>query len=346
MTELKKVKPDTKHGKHGPLELLDVVERDELFRLLTKVVDLQKDGTLDKLLAVLEIMQKDQTIDKLYYKVSDLSEKGTVKKLLEGNLLDRTLESLVKMLQEGTLQKLLDLVIDLQKRGILDELLNYAPKLIVLLDKIFEMEKKGILKLEDINKMLDKAVALIQSGALDTLMDLLELAPALINIINSESVRELLAQNVPKLLALLEKLVELNKQGVLNTEAIGKILENSLQLIANGTFDKLIDLLTMLSALLDALNDDMIKSLGEKINKILELIGKLDELTKQGFLDEKAIDRLLEKLLQLIANGTVDKLVDLLTMLSALLDALNDDMIKSLGEKINKILELTEPSKL
>jgi len=346
MTEIKKVKPDTKHGKHGVLELLDVVQRDELFRLLTKVVDLQKNGTLDKLLALLEIMQKDQTIDKLYYKVSDLSERGTVKKLLEGNLLDRTLEYLVKMLQEGTLQKLLDLVIDLQKRGILDELLNYAPKLIVLLDKIFEMEKKGIIKLEDINKLLDKTGELIQSGALDTLMDLLELAPALINIINSESVRELLAQNVPKLLALLERFVELNKQGVLDAEAIGKILEKLLQLIANGTVDKLIDLLTMLSALLDALNDDMIKSLGEKINKILELIGKLDELTRQGFLDEKAIDRLLEKLLQLIANGTVDKLIDLLTMLSALLDALNDDMIKSLGEKINKILELTEPSKL
>ncbi len=271
MAETKKVKPDTKHGKHGVLELLDVVQRDELFRLLTKVVDLQKDGTLDKLLAVLEIMQKDQTVDKLYYKVSDLSEKGTVKKLLEGNLLDRTLESLVKMLQEGTLQKLLDLVIDLQKRGILDELLNYAPKLIVLLDKIFEMEKKGIIKLEDINKLFDKAGELIQSGAVDTLMDLLELAPVLINIINSESVRELLAQNVPKLLALLEKLVELNKQGLLDMDTIGNITEKLLQLIANGTVDKLIDLLTMLSALLDALNDDMIKSLAEKINRILEL---------------------------------------------------------------------------
>jgi len=257
---------------HSVLELLDLVKRDELVRLIKKVIDLQKDGTLDKLLSVVEILDKDKTVDKLYFKVNDLSKKGTLTKLLEGNVLDRQLDSLIKLLQDGSLMKLLDLVMDLQKKGLIDELMNYVPKIMVILEKIIDLEKKGVIKIDDINKLIDKFGEMISSGALDTLMDMIDIVPIALSAINSEPVRKLLVNNIPKVLELLQKVAELDQKGLLDSNKIGSLVEKLAQLISDGTVDKLLEVLVLLSALLDALNDEMIKSVAEKLGKVLELV--------------------------------------------------------------------------
>lgn len=257
---------------HSVLELMDLVKRDELVRLIKEVINLQQDGTLDKLLSVLETLSKDKTIDKLYYKVNDISKKGTLQKLLEGNVLDRLLDTLMKMLQDGSLMKLLDMVNQLQQKGLLDELMNYVPKLMIILDKFVEMEKKGIIKLEDINKLIEKIGDIISSGALDTLMDLIDIVPVALGALNSEPVRKMLTENLPKIMELLQKIAEMNQKGLLDINKIGGIIEKLGQLIADGTVDKLFEVLVLLSALLDALNDEMIKSVAEKLGKLLELV--------------------------------------------------------------------------
>jgi uncharacterized protein YjgD (DUF1641 family) len=348
---------------HSVLELLDLVKRDELVRLIKKVIDLQKDGTLDKLLSVVEILDKDKTVDKLYFKVNDLSKKGTLTKLLEGNVLDRQLDSLIKLLQDGSLMKLLDLVMDLQKKGLIDELMNYVPKIMVILEKIIDLEKKGVIKIDDINKLIDKLGEMISSGALDTLMDMIDIVPIALSAINSEPVRKLLVNNIPKVLELLQKVAELNQKGLLDSNKIGSLVEKLAQLISDGTVDKLIDkfgemissgaldtlmdMIDIVPIALSAINSEPVrKLLVNNIPKVLELLQKVAELNQKGLLDSNKIGSLVEKLAQLISDGTVDKLLEVLVFLSALLDALNDEMIKSVAEKLGKVLELVEPSKL
>ncbi|MGC8700378.1 MAG: hypothetical protein ACP5R3_02000 [Thermoplasmata archaeon] len=257
---------------HSLLELMDLVKRDELVRLIKKVIDLQQNGSLDKLLAIIETLSKDKTVDKLYYKVNDISKKGTLTKLLEGNTLDKQLDAIIKMLQDGSLMKMLDLLMDIQKKGLIDELMNYVPKLMVLLEKIIDLEKKGVIKWEDINKLIDKIADLISSGTLDTLMDMIDIVPVALGALNSEPVRKLLTSNLPKLLELVQKLAEMNEKSMLNFEKLGNLMEKLFQLINDGTVDKLLEVLVLLSALLDALNDEMIKSVAEKLGKVLELI--------------------------------------------------------------------------
>ncbi len=187
---------------HSLLELMPLIKRDELVRLIKEVIELQKNGTLDKLLDILDKMSKKGVIDNLYLKVNDLCEKNTLKKLLEGNVLDKQIEAIIGLITDGSLMKLLDLVIEMQKKGLIDELVNYLPKMMILLEKFMELEKKGLI-------------------------------------------------NYDKIISITEKLM---------------------QLINDGTIDKLLELLVMLSAMLDAFNDEMIKSIGEKAGKLLELL--------------------------------------------------------------------------
>ncbi|MGC8993079.1 MAG: hypothetical protein ACP5JE_05960, partial [Thermoplasmata archaeon] len=128
---------------HSLLELMPLIKRDELVRLLKEVIELQKNGTLDKLLDILDKMSKKGVIDNLYLKVNDLCEKNTLKKLLEGNVLDKQMEAIIGLITDGSLMKLLDMVIEMQKKGLIDDLVNYLPKMMILLEKFMELEKKG-----------------------------------------------------------------------------------------------------------------------------------------------------------------------------------------------------------
>ncbi|MEM3482228.1 MAG: hypothetical protein QW246_04340 [Thermoplasmata archaeon] len=267
---------------HSVLELLDLVKRDELVRLIKKVIELQKEGNLDKLLGVLEILSKDKTIEKLYFKVQDISEKGTISKMLEGNLLDRQLDSLLKLLQEGSLIKLIDIFLDLQKRGILDQLIDLISKSTVIIDKLLELQKQGYIDLNSITRLLEKLMVLIKEGTFEKLLTLLspqviEILSALVDLLNSEEYKEYVLELGSRLFVIVDKIIELDRKGMLDVTKISALLEKTIYLLNNGTFEKLIDLVTMLSALLDALNDEMIKSLAQKANKALELLepGKL-----------------------------------------------------------------------
>lgn len=267
---------------HSLLELMDLVKRDELVRVINKVIELQKDGTIDKLLGILEIMSKDKSAEKLYFKVQDMSEKGTLQKLLEGNLLDRTLDSLLKLLQDGSVFKLLDIVLDLQKKGILDQLVDLLSKSTVLLDRLFELQKQGYVDLSSISRLLEKLLVMMKEGTLEKLLSLLspqliELASALVDLLNSEEYKGYVLEMGSRLFILVDKIIELDRKGMLDITKISSIIEKVIYMLNNGTFDKLIDLLTMLSALLDALNDEMVKSIAQKANKALEIIepGKL-----------------------------------------------------------------------
>ncbi|MFP3255621.1 MAG: hypothetical protein RXP30_04245 [Thermoplasmata archaeon] len=267
---------------HSLLELMDLVKRDELVRVINKVIELQKDGTIDKLLGILEIMSKDKSAEKLYFKVQDMSEKGTLQKLLEGNLLDRTLDSLLKLLQDGSVFKLLDIVLDLQKKGILDQLVDLLSKSTVLLDRLFELQKQGYVDLSSISRLLEKLLVMMKEGTLEKLLSLLspqliELASALVDLLNSEEYKGYVLEMGSRLFILVDKIIELDRKGMLDITKISSIIEKVIYMFNNGTFDKLIDLLTMLSALLDALNDEMVKSIAQKANKALEIIepGKL-----------------------------------------------------------------------
>jgi len=267
---------------HSLLELMNIVKKDELVRVINKIIELQKDGTIDKLLAVLEIMSKDKTVERLYFKVQDLSEKGTLSKMLEGNLLDRQLDAILKLLQDGSLLKLLDIVLDLQKRGILEQLVDLLSKSTVLIDRLFELQKQGYIDINAISKLLEKLMIMVKEGTFEKLLSLLspqliELASALVDLLNSEEYKEYVLEVVSKLFILIDKVIELDRRGMLDISKISSIIEKVIYMMNNGTFDKLIDLLTMLSALLDALNDEMIKSIAQKANKALELIepGKL-----------------------------------------------------------------------
>lgn len=267
---------------HSLLELMNIVKKDELVRVINKIIELQKDGTIDKLLAVLEIMSKDKTVERLYFKVQDLSEKGTLSKMLEGNLLDRQLDAILKLLQDGSLLKLLDIVLDLQKRGILEQLVDLLSKSTVLIDRLFELQKQGYIDINAISKLLEKLMIMVKEGTFEKLLSLLspqliELASALVDLLNSEEYKEYVLEVGSKLFILIDKVIELDRRGMLDISKISSIIEKVIYMMNNGTFDKLIDLLTMLSALLDALNDEMIKSIAQKANKALELIepGKL-----------------------------------------------------------------------
>lgn len=214
MTNTKKT---TKSSKHSMFEVLGLVESDELVRVIRKVIELQENGTLDKLLDILSLFSKDEkTVDRIYTKVIDLSKKGTVYKILEGNLLDRQLDALLNLMKDDSLIKLIDLFEDLQKKGL--------PELI---DFIADLQKKGVLT----------------------------------NLI----------QIAPKLTVLLSKVGDLEKQGLLNLDKLTGLIEKILIMTNDGTIDKLLELVVMLSAMLDAFNEEMIKGLASKVNKILEL---------------------------------------------------------------------------
>ncbi|MGC9138208.1 MAG: hypothetical protein ACP5G5_04290 [Thermoplasmata archaeon] len=267
---------------HSLLELMDLVKRDELVRVINKVIELQKDGTIDKLLAVLEILSKDKTVERLYFKVQDLSEKGTLSKMLEGNLLDRQLDALLKLLQDGSLLKLIDIVLDLQKKGILDQLVDLLSKSTVLLDRLMELQKQGYIDINSISRLLEKLLVMMKEGTFEKLLSLLspqliELASALVDLLNSEEYKEYVLELGSKLFILVDKIIELDRRGMLDISKISSLFEKFVYMLNNGTFDKLIDLLTMLSALLDALNDEMVKSIAQKANKALEMLepGKL-----------------------------------------------------------------------
>ncbi|MEM3198321.1 MAG: hypothetical protein QXJ85_02180, partial [Thermoplasmata archaeon] len=231
---------------------------------------------------VLEILSKDKTIEKLYFKVQDISEKGTLSKMLEGNLLDRQLDSLLKLLQEGSLIKLIDIFLDLQKRGILDQLIDLISKSTVIIDKLLELQKQGYIDLNSITRLLEKLMVLIKEGTFEKLLTLLspqviEILSALVDLLNSEEYKEYVLELGSRLFVIVDKIIELDRKGMLDVTKISALLEKTIYLLNNGTFEKLIDLVTMLSALLDALNDEMIKSLAQKANKALELLepGKL-----------------------------------------------------------------------
>jgi uncharacterized protein YjgD (DUF1641 family) len=210
-------KKTTSAKKHSMLELLGIVESDELVRLLKKVVELQETGTLDKLLDLLNIFTKDsKTLDRVYYKAMDLSKKGTVYKILEGNIIDRQLDAILNLMKDGSLIKLIDLFEDMQKKGL--------PELI---DLIADLQKKGVL----------------------------------VQLINM----------APKLTLLLSKMGDLEKQGMLNIEKLTGLIEKVSVMLNDGTIDKLLELVVMLAAMLDAFNEDMIKGVASKVNKILEL---------------------------------------------------------------------------
>jgi len=210
-------KKTTSAKKHSMLELLGIVESDELVRLLKKVVELQETGTLDKLLDLLNIFTKDsKTLDRVYYKAMDLSKKGTVYKILEGNIIDRQLDAILNLMKDGSLIKLIDLFEDMQKKGL--------PELI---DLIADLQKKGVL----------------------------------VQLINM----------APKLTLLLSKMGDLEKQGMLNIEKLTGLIEKVSVMLNDGTIDKLLELAVMLAAMLDAFNEDMIKGVASKVNKILEL---------------------------------------------------------------------------
>ncbi|HEU13031.1 MAG: hypothetical protein ACP5SF_04510 [Thermoplasmata archaeon] len=267
---------------HSLLELMDLVKRDELVRLINKVIELQKDGTLDKLLGILDILSRDKTVERLYFKVQDLSEKKTISKLLEGNLLDRQLEALLKLLQDGSLLKLIDILLDLQKKGILDQLVDLLSKSTVLLDRIFELQKQGYLDLNSISRLLEKLMVMVKEGTFEKLLGLLspqliEILSAVLDLLNSEEYKEYILELGSRLFILVDKLIELDRRGMLDIAKISSLLEKAIYMLNNGTFDKLIDLLTMLSALLDALNEEMVKSIAQKANKALEMLepGKL-----------------------------------------------------------------------
>ncbi|MEM1974199.1 MAG: hypothetical protein QXN68_05370, partial [Thermoplasmata archaeon] len=245
-------------------------------------IELQKEGNLDKLLGILEILSKDKTIEKLYFKVQDISEKGTLSKMLEGNLLDRQLDSLLKLLQEGSLIKLIDIFLDLQKRGILDQLIDLISKSTVIIDKLLELQKQGYIDLNSITRLLEKLMVLIKEGTFEKLLTLLspqviEILSALVDLLNSEEYKEYVLELGSRLFVIVDKIIELDRKGMLDVTKISALLEKTIYLLNNGTFEKLIDLVTMLSALLDALNDEMIKSIAQKANKALELLepGKL-----------------------------------------------------------------------
>lgn len=210
-------KKTTSAKKHSMLELLGIVESDELVRLLKKVVELQETGTLDKLLDLLNLFTKDsKTLDRVYYKAMDLSKKGTVYKILEGNIIDRQLDAILNLMKDGSLIKLIDLFEDMQKKGL--------PELI---DLIADLQKKGVL----------------------------------VQLINM----------APKLTLLLSKMGDLEKQGMLNIEKLTGLIEKVSVMLNDGTIDKLLELAVMLAAMLDAFNEDMIKGVASKVNKILEL---------------------------------------------------------------------------
>jgi uncharacterized protein YjgD (DUF1641 family) len=210
-------KKTTSAKKHSMLELLGIVESDELVRLLKKVVELQETGTLDKLLDLLNLFTKDsKTLDRVYYKAMDLSKKGTVYKILEGNIIDRQLDAILNLMKDGSLIKLIDLFEDMQKKGL--------PELI---DLIADLQKKGVL----------------------------------VQLINM----------APKLTLLLSKMGDLEKQGMLNIEKLTGLIEKVSVMLNDGTIDKLLELVVMLAAMLDAFNEDMIKGVASKVNKILEL---------------------------------------------------------------------------
>ncbi len=214
MTNTKKT---TKSTKHSMFEVLGLVESDELVRVIRKVIELQENGTLDKLLDILSLFSKDEkTVDRIYTKIIDISKKGTVYKILEGNVLDRQLDALLNLMKDDSLIKLIDLFEDLQKKGL--------PELI---DFIADLQKKGVLT----------------------------------NLI----------QIAPKLTVLLSKVGDLEKQGLLNLDKLTGLIEKILMMMNDGTIDKLLELVVMLSAMLDAFNEEMIKGLASKVNKILEL---------------------------------------------------------------------------
>ncbi|MGC9074106.1 MAG: hypothetical protein ACP5H0_08130, partial [Caldisericum sp.] len=106
---------------------------------------------------------------------------------------------------------------------------------------------------------------------------LIELASALVDLLNSEEYKEYVLELGSKLFILVDKIIELDRRGMLDISKISSLVEKFVYMLNNGTFDKLIDLLTMLSALLDALNDEMVKSIAQKANKALEMLepGKL-----------------------------------------------------------------------
>lgn len=267
---------------HSLLELMDLVKRDELVRVINKVIELQKDGTIDKLLAILEILSKDKTVEKIYFKVQDLSEKGTISKMLEGNVLDRQLDAILKLLQDGSILKLLDIVLDLQKKGILDQMVDLLSKSSVLIDRLFELQKQGYLDLNAISRLIERLLVMMKEGTFEKLLSLLspqliELASAIVDLLSSEEYKEYVLEVGSKFFILIDKIIELDRKGMLDISKISGIIEKVVYMMNNGTFDKLIDLLTVLSALLDALNDEMVKSIAQKANKALELLepGKL-----------------------------------------------------------------------
>ncbi|MEM0160860.1 MAG: hypothetical protein QXV94_02735 [Thermoplasmata archaeon] len=210
-------KKTTKSTKHSMFEVLGLVESDELVRVIRKVIEIQENGTLDKLLDLLTLFSKDEkTVDRIYTKVIDLSKKGTVYKILEGNVIDRQLDAILNLMKDGSLIKLIDLFEDMQKKGL--------PELI---DLIADLQKKGVLAQ--------------------------------------------LIQIAPKLTVLLTKMGDLEKQGLLNIDKITNLIEKISAMLNDGTIDKLLELLVMLAAMLDAFNEDMIKGMASKVNKILEL---------------------------------------------------------------------------
>mgnify|MGYP001626189482 CR=1 FL=1 len=254
---------------HSLLELMDLVKRDELVRLIKKVIDLQQNGSLDKLMIILENLFKEETMDKAYHHANQIS---ILIKLLETDTVDKLIGTIIRLIQDGSLSKVLDLLSTFQKKGIFDELLNYVPKLMTIIEKFVDLEKKGVIKWDDINKLIDKFSELISNGTLDTLMDMLDIVPIALGALNSEPVKNLLKSNLPKLVELIQKIAEMNENGSLNIEKVSPILDKLIQMVNDGTVDKLIEVLVLLSALLDALNDEMIKSLAEKLGKVLDIM--------------------------------------------------------------------------
>ncbi|MGC9176666.1 MAG: hypothetical protein ACP5F1_06280 [Thermoplasmata archaeon] len=254
---------------HSLLELMDLVKRDELVRLIKKVIDLQQNGSLDKLMIILENLFKEETMDKAYHHANQIS---ILIKLLETDTADKLIGTIIRLIQDGSLSKVLDLLSTFQKKGIFDELLNYVPKLMTIIEKFVDIEKKGVIKWDDINKLIDKFSELISNGTLDTLMDMLDIVPIALGALNSEPVKNLLKSNLPKFVELIQKIAEMNENGSLNIEKVSSIFGKLIQMVNDGTVDKLIEVLVLLSALLDALNDEMIKSLAEKLGKVLEIM--------------------------------------------------------------------------
>ncbi|MGC8497054.1 MAG: hypothetical protein ACP5NL_03545 [Thermoplasmata archaeon] len=205
------------------------------------------------------------------------------------------------------------------------------------------LELLGLVESDELVRVIRKVIEIQENGTIDKLLDILGA----------------ISQDEKTVDRIYTKIMDLSKKGTINKLLEGNLLDRQLDAILNlmkdGSLIKLIDLFEDLQKkglpeLIDFISDlqkkGVLVQLIQMAPKLTVFINKLGDLESQGLLSTEKLTGLIEKITVMMNDGTIDKLLELVVMLSAMLDAFNENMIKGLASKVNKVLELADPNNL